>query len=421
MKKITSGIKKYKGELLYTLSNYTTPIITMVTNIVTAAFLTPNELGTIQSVLIILPYIAFLHLGVFNGLNRNIAFYKAQNNESKVQAMVNASYTMAIYNVIIGGLIGIAYLIYYSFYNPSKIYFLSSILLFLNLVFNPLIVHYETTYRSGQNFKTLGKITIIENIIYGITNLLPIWIGYLGKIIANGLRIITRYFLRFATQPFKAKEKGKFQDIYELIKTGFPLLIGGYLWGIIIVSDQTLIVKYLGTESLGLYSLSIFMMTAMLIIPVSLGTLLYPKASAQYGKTLNSKGLRSFYWKALFINIIVIFPLCAILYFTIEPLTHFFLPKYLMGVPAAKINILTCLTLISNGPSIIIGVVKKNTPLLVLYVVSIITMWLIGSLLPKNFINIENIAYLRFAVSALVCIFTLIYSYKLTGQDREAQ
>jgi O-antigen/teichoic acid export membrane protein len=417
MRVIKLALNKYKEEFIYTISSYTTPIITMITNLITAAFLTPSELGIIQSVLIILPYIAFLHLGVFNGLNRNIAFYKAQNNDFKVQAMINASFTVATYNLIIGGVIGIAYLIYYSLFHPSKIYFLSSILLFLNLVLNPLTIHYETNYRSAQNFKTLGKITMIENVLYGIANLLPIWIGYIGKIIANSIRVIVRFSFRCATQPLKATEKGKRQDIFELIKTGFPLLIGSYLWGIIIVSDQTLIVKYLGTESLGLYSLSIFMITAMLVIPVSLGTLLYPKASAQYGKTGNNKGLRSFYWKALSLNIIIIFPLSLLLYFTIEPLTHFFLPRYLSGVPAAKINTLTCLTLISNGPSIIIGVVKKNTPLLIVYAMSIMTIWIIGAVIPKSYISIENIAFLRFTVSIIICIFTLIYSYYLTGKD----
>ncbi len=421
MKKVTTGIKKYKGELLYTLSNYTTPIITMVTNIISAAFLNPNELGVISSVMILLPYIAFLHFGVFNGLNRNLAFYRAQGKHDKVQQMVNASHTVAILNSVIGAVIGICYIVYYAFFDASRIYFLSAVLLLLNLILNPLIVHFDTTYRSGQNFKVLGKITLWENIVYGITNLLPIWIGYIGKIIANGLRVCLRFTFRFATQPYKANATGKKEDMVELAKVGFPLLIGSYLWGVIMVSDQTLIVTHLGTESLGFYSLSIFMMSAMVIIPTSINTLLYPKAAAQYGKSGNNIGLRKFFWRALSINILVLVPLCAALYFLLEPLTEFFLPKYLSGVPAAKINILTCLTFVSNGPSIIIGVVKENVPLLIVYGLAILSIWVLGSLLPVKSYSIEKIAWLRFFISAFISVFTLFYAYYLTGKNKVAE
>jgi O-antigen/teichoic acid export membrane protein len=418
MSKIKAFQSKYKGEIIYTLSNYSTPVITIITNTISAAYLNPKDMGAIQTVMIIIPYFAFLHFGVFNGLNRNLAFYKAQENHEKVQDLVNASFTVSIINSILGLIIGLFYLTYYLINKSSEVHLYASILLITNLILNPITTHYDVTYRSGQNFKTLGKITFIENIIYSFTNLLPIWIGYLGKIIANWIKVVSRFSLRAITKPYKSNSIGKKNDIIELSKVGFPLLIGGYLWSLIMISDQTMIASMLGEESLGLYSLSIFMMTGMTVIPTSLNTLLYPKASAQYGKTKNNQDLKSFYWKALLTNFVVLVPLCFILYFAIEPMTKLILPNYLKGVNAAKINILTCLTFVSNGPSVIIGVVRKNTPLLVIYSISLILIWSIVYIFPFKNLTIETIAWFRFFISLFISIFTLIFSYYLTTLNK---
>ena len=420
MSKIKAFNSKYKGEIIYTLSNYTTPVITIITNTISAAYLDPKDMGAIQTVMIIIPYFAFLHFGVFNGLNRNLALYKAQENHAKVQELVNASYTVSLINSVIGFLIGLFYLSYYLLNHSSPVHLFASLLLILNLVLNPIATHYDVTYRSGQNFKTLGKITFFENMLFACTNLLPIWIGYLGKIIANGVKIIARFSFRFFTRPYKSTKFGTKTEIFELAKVGFPLLIGGYLWGIIMVCDQTMIASILGEESLGLYALSTFMMSGMMVIPTSLNTLLYPKAAAQYGLTKDNRALRSFYWKALLVNILVLGPLCGLLYFILEPMTEFLLPKYLPGVSAAKINLLTCLTFISNGPSVIIGVVRKNTPLLIVYIIALFLIWSIVYFMPKNDFSIEKIAWIRFIISCCISIFTLIYSYYLTNKNNFA-
>lgn len=417
MSVFNSIVQKYKGELFYTLATYSTPIITMATNMVAAAFLNPEELGIIQSVVLVLPYISFAHFGVFNGLNRNLAFYKAQGNLQKVQDMVNASVTVARFNAVVGLLIGLGFAFYYIFNSYATIYILSSFLLLLNLVLNPLTLHYDTTYRSGQNFKTLGKITLVENALYAMANFLPILMGYVGKIVANALKVFSRFLLRYYTKPYAATQRGQKQDIIELSKVGIPLLLGGYLWGILVVSDQTMIAQFLGPKDLGYYSLSVFMMSGIILIPTSLNSLFYPKASAQYGKSQNNKALRTFYWKALLINIAILFPLCIFLYLTIEPLTAYFIPKYLPGIPSAKINLLTCLTFISNGPSIIMGVVKKNTPLLVAYALMLGFMWVMGFITPKENLSIEFIAWLRFFSSLILSFFTLIYCYYLTSKN----
>jgi len=414
--KIKDYSNQYRGELIFLLSSYTTPIVGLVASFIAAAYIAPADFGSIQAVLLIAPYIAFLQLGTFNGLNRNLSFYKALGNDHKVQNMVNASKLVANVVSFIGGITAVGIIFYYIFvYEAERIVILASIALLLNLVFSPQSTHFDTTFRSGQEFKKLGKVKLIENGMNTLLGFLPIILGYLGRIIYDSFKSILGWFLRFKNQPYHVTDQGKFKDVKELIQIGFPLLLGGYILQLFLIADQSLIALFLGKEELGYYTLSKLILIAVPVIPQSIGMILYPKASALYGEVKNNNALKGFYWKSLLLNLIVLVPICLLLYFLIEPATMLVMPNYAPGIQAAKINILTCFTFISNGPSIIVGVVRRNSPLIFANAAALAAIWGSGWLLTgSGGGTIEEIAWLRCGAALILSVFTLGYSYYLT-------
>ena len=91
------------------------------------------------------------------------------------------------------------------------------------------------------------------------------------------------------------------------------------------------------------------------------------------------------------------------------------LPKYQPGLSAAKVNLLTCLALVSSGPSVVAGVLKKMFPILVCYGFGLGIIWGVGRYICLNGTpDIVDIAWLRFFVSAGVSIFVIGYNYWLT-------
>lgn len=414
--KLSQYVNRYKGELVFLISNYITPAVGLIVSVVATAYITPADFGAIQAVLLIIPYVSLLQLGTFNGLNRNLSFYKAQGDHEKVQRMVNASKLVANLVSVIGGSIAIIVIIYNLFIHTSElIVILTSGALFLSLVFRPQTTHFDTTFRSGQEFNTLGKIKFAESGVNTLIGLLPITLGYIGRIIYDSFKPVFEWFLRYLNQPYKATEKGKFEDIKELIKTGFPLLLGGYILQLFLIADQSVIALFLGKEQLGFYTLSKLILIAVPLIPQSLGVILYPKASGIYGKSKNNRALKVFFWRALIINIAVLAPLCLIVYISIEPVTLLIMPEYAPGIIAAKINVLTCFTFISYGPSIIVGVVKRNIPLIISNASALLLFWGSGWVLNQQYdAGIEEIAWIRFGTAFLLSIFTIGYSYYLT-------
>ena len=83
---------RYKSELIFLSSGFITPFVGFVVGLINAKYIPPYEMGVINSVLLIVNYLSFIQLGVFNGLNRNISFYKSKGKNYKVQSMVDTSF-----------------------------------------------------------------------------------------------------------------------------------------------------------------------------------------------------------------------------------------------------------------------------------------------------------------------------------------
>jgi O-antigen/teichoic acid export membrane protein len=232
------------------------------------------------------------------------------------------------------------------------------------------------------------------------------------------VRSAAGFFLRWRKQPYPAAAEFTRADFKELLHAGAPLLVCNYLWGTLCVADQSLIAIYLGETQLGFYTLSRLLMVAMMVIPSTMGMLLYPRASARYGKTGCRRDLRPFFWKALVVNMLIYAPLCGVAYLLLGPVVEWVLPKYIPGIHAAQINILTCLTFISCGPGVIAGAVKRNTPVMIAYGIGLAAIWSVGLYFCEfRTVSIEIIAMIRFGVSAAVALFVLIYSYRLTEKE----
>lgn len=415
---IENFIRRRKGEILYTASNFVSPVVSMLTSFIAAAFIVPKDMGIIQSVLLLATYMNFLQLGIFNGLNRNIAFYKSRNDLDRMQDMVDTSFRVSKIISIIGLVIGVLSVFYYGILAFDGFqYVLASILLLITLVLTPLRIHLETTYRSGQEFGQLGTIILKENLVFTILSALPIFIGYLGKIISDSIKLIVGFILRLEYLPIKAIGKGSLKSFKELLAVGFPLMISGYLWTVFTVADQSYIVTKLGTEQLGLYTLARFCMTAMIMVPTAINSLLYPKASAIYGKTMNPTDLKIFWRKSIVLLSIVLIPIIILGFLLITPLTYYFLPKYIGGINAAKITLMSGITFISMGPSVIMGTLRKNILYIIAISCSIGLFWGICLLFPSYFSTIENIAKLRLFISSMISIFIIIYTYYLIHKN----
>ncbi len=327
---------------------------------------------------------------------------------------VSASLYVSKWVSYIGLVFGVSLICYFLLNDYNNYYIFGSITLSIVLFCTPRISHYNSTYRSGKEFKRLGSILFIQNSVFLAFSFTAFVFGFFGKIVSDISNSVIGFFLRGKNAPIKVEAQFFRDELIDLVKVGFPLLLSGYLFTLFRIADQSIIAIKLGSEELGYYTISKLILSALPVIPTTIGVLLYPKASAKYGKTKDNRGLRPFFYKSLLLNISIVIPVCLVFYFSIPYLIQWFLPEYIPGIEAAKINVITCMTFVYIGPSIIIGVVRRNIPYICILGIVLLIFWLLPLMNSFMLDSIESIAYSRLYLSIVLSISTLLYSYYLT-------
>lgn len=408
------NIKKYindkKGDFIYLSSSIINPFVGMLNAIVASRYIEPNIMGVVNSTLLISSYASFAQLGVFNGLNRNIAYYKAKSDEERVQSMVDTSYLVAILITLVSFVLSFIYFIYTCFYG-SFILSASAFLLCIVLLTTNMTTHFDVTFRSGEEFKMLGIIKSKESVLSLVLCILPVFFNYIGYIIGYICRQLYGLYLRFKNRVYIYKKKQTFTSYKSLLEAGWPLLFGGYVWSIFSVADQTFISLNMTSEEMGLYNIARQCTTAIMVVPNAINTLLYPKAAALFGKTDDPRTLRPFIWKSLFLYIGVMLPICIAGYFFIPVFVESFLPKYVNGIRAAQISLLTGFTYIYFGPSVVFGVLKKNMAFNILILLLLGMFWVVAICFDKYILSINDIALLRLSFFVALMLVTILLSF----------
>lgn len=409
-------LKNNSGELIYLGSQYTTPIIGFLINILVMKYVGPDVLGKYQSIILWGTYFSFLQLGVFNGLNRNLSYYRGANKLHELRISTYTGFTFSLI-VAFASLIVVIFLFNSQLNDDTDIAKLAFIGLGITAFFQPMIIFLDTLYRTGQDFKKLGKYTLIDNTIYTLNTSLIIVFGYLGFVIQAIIKIFVGFFLRLFGKIKELKFIFSIHFFKEQLTTGFPLMINGYLYTTFFIFDQFYIINKFNSLELGYYNLARLVLFIIPIIPNSLNSVLYPKASIAYGQSGDDNQiLKKFFFKAVLINIIIVIPLVIFIYFFIEPFVVHFLPKYIQGIEYAKISVIGGLGFIFIGPSIILGVLKKNyVNFIFLGVLSLSTygLYFLGIF---NFNEIRSLIWFKNILFITYSIVMLFYVYSLVNK-----
>ncbi len=408
---LINTIKANKGELLYLFSQYTTPIIGFIVNIPVMAYIDPKLLGSYQSVILWSTYISFLQFGVFNGLNRNLSYYKGAGRHKDIEL---ATSTGLIFSLIVS-LVSLSVIICLLFTNindGTKETKLAILVLGTFAICQPLITYFDTLFRTGQDFKKLGKIIFVENIFYLSLSIFIYLSGYIGIIIQNSLKNLLSLILRIISKTQNISIKFSFKSLKEQLTTGFPILTNGYLYSIFFIFDQYYIVNHFEKIELGYYNLARLVLLLVPMIPNSLTSVFYPKASNIFGQSNDKKNvLKPIFFKTLIINCVVIIPIILIIYFFISPIVNQFLPNYIEGIEYAKISVIGGIGFIYIGPSVILGVLKKNS-LNFLFLISL-TLFTYGLSFMGilQFKSIESLIWYKNILFIGYSILMLAYTY----------
>jgi O-antigen/teichoic acid export membrane protein len=382
--------------------------LSFVVGVLTRNMLGPEQYGYWLTVSMLFSFVPLFQLGTVNAMNRDVPFYLARKDYIRAQEIKNLTlsfiFTLPLFLVVIFLLIsGLLFFIDIS-YEYQIGFLLASFISF----FIFLSTYVEMYYKSEQNFRMASKLVSVKSVSQSLITLLFIYfIGYEGLYIGMLLALIIEVIIgRKSFQGFKFQfdlNKDK-----ELIKTGFPILLVGLIWSILIASDRLIITIFMTPEDLGNYGVGMLIFNSIMLLPQVIGQVFYPKVvelvSMQNYKEIYRQYLRVNSFLAILMALLIL-----VLYLVFPLFVNLFIPDYNRGVAAGQVLILGIypLTLV-NFAANYFNATKNHK---VYFLIQVITIF-INIILCIIFISIHfDIISIAWATSISYFLYSIIMNY----------
>jgi O-antigen/teichoic acid export membrane protein len=353
-------------------------------------------------------FVPLFQLGTVNAMNREVPFYLARKDYNRVREIKNLtlSFIFTLPLILVVMFFTISGLLF--FIDISYEYQIGFLLASFISFFIFLSSYVEMYYKSEQNFRMASKLVSVKSVLLSLVTILFVYfIGYEGLYIGMLLALIIEVIIgKKSFQGFKFQFDLK--KYKKLIKTGFPILLVGLIWSILIASDRLIITIFMTPEDLGNYGVGMLIFNTIMLLPQVIGQVFYPKVvelvSMQNYKEIYRQYLRVNSFLAIFMALLIL-----VLYLIFPLFINLFMPDYIRGVSAGQVLILGIypLTLI-NFSANYFNATKNHKVYIVIQVITI----LINIILSLIFILIHfDIVSIAWATSISYFIYFIMMNY----------
>ena len=340
--------------------------LTFIYNFYIKKFVMPYEFGIFTSANLVLLYMGYLQFGVLNAFNRDYPRLLGQGNETEFKKLRNTVFTYLLLLYALIALIVIFFTVL--LIKKNRI----TDLLGIGIIINSLVVFFnsinnflDVSTKSEGNVIYASSIGIIKTIFLVSVGYFSVraW-NFYGMFVAIGVSTLIPF-------PFYLKKIFNLQFsfdkklLYELIKSGLPLLINSLVWTVMMSVDKFVILSFMDMSDLGIYSTALLGFSTLVLIPKSISQIFYIKMSVKYGETNSTQVLLNFADQFTFIISICTSSVALIAFFMLPVIIDWFIPNYSDGIQAAKILIIgVSLYSTTMMYSNVFSVLKLNSKLL---------------------------------------------------------
>lgn len=410
--KIKEVINRSSEHIYYVGATVISAGVHFLYSIYVKAHIEPLEYGIYSTCLLLQTYMTYVQLGTLNAFNRDYPQLIGASDKESAKRYRNTTFSFLLIIFGIATLI-ITVLLFATGYENDTRYTYGLILCAVITTVTMLENFLASRVRIDGGFKYTSFVLVAELISVGIGSLMISRSGYYTLYfvtIGSMLIGILLYYKKGMSDLRFSVDK---QLLRRIIISGMPLLINSLIWTIVNSIDKFVILGFINTEALGVYSIAQMTFSYMVLIPTAMSQLFYVKLGKVYGATKDVKKLNSVAIKYTLVLAMVISYIVICAYFFMGPLVDWIMPKYSGGIRAAQILLLGLAiyspTMVNSN---ILTILKKNTALLrgSIYLCILNTACSVG-LVVFGGANIENVA-LGTAISYLIRTAILVYQLR---------
>ena len=309
-------------------------VLQAITGFLVARFLFPNEYGLWSLFAVVLIYSAQLHLGSINLMHKEVPFLLAGKDSAAAQQVTNFAFTLSLTNCVFAAfLICAAALLW----RPPSVSLLQLLLLAFLVISQELFVFVNYWLRAYQRFSTLsGYLNLYAccnlALVAGLgwwKHLTGVLLGYVITSAGVALCFMVRQHIRPAYR-LRMPE-------WKSLGSAFQLLLWTMMFVFLTTLDRVFISWRLGMLALGLFGVSLLLCNLVYNTADVVLQVLFPTASSLAGSRQSAQRIARLLLNSSRTLSYILAVVLGLGFLLLPAMVPVLLPRYTLGIPAARI------------------------------------------------------------------------------------
>ena len=393
--------------------------ISMFQGIMVLKLMDPSDYGVWASIMLIYEYGIYFHLGLINGMERSIPFFRGRNEHDRAHRVGGVCKSNLLILVCFGAAILVAVvLIPGRNWSPEVrlgIFAVTlSAFLFLGTQF------YMALLKVNQKFRKAGLIQLVISISM-LACLVLIWryrfYGLCFRAVITALFGLV--FAAWFAKAYHQKMEFDANVTLYLIRIGFPLMFIGSIALVLFSMDRIIIVSFLGTTLVGYYGICVALFRMMNLFPMAVGQVFAPVMANSYGASASPSLLLKYAVRASLIAFSMSAASSAFLYFFIPFFVRKFLNDYSYGIPAAQITLISgMLVALSVGAGFLLQTIMRQLEYFLVILISAATLFVASVIFISRGFDINGVAWSMVMGCSIYTIGLWVYVFIFCRREK---
>jgi len=396
---------------IFSVSSYFANIAYFLRGFLNASIVGPSMYGLWAGLNIILSFGFYAHMGVLQGMSREIPYNLGKGDERKADVVrANAFGFCIITSIIIAILIVICSLFFRERLGLTGMAGIVTISILI--VVQNTVTFYRLALASIKRFSIIAMADFLFPVVCVVLTILLVtkWniYGIYAVAIFGPLAIIS--FFYFKTR-YKPRIRLDFKIIFKLVKIGLPLLSLFLFPFILFTVDKILILKFLGATELGYYALALLIFRFITYLPMVVNRVVEPRLFREYGETEDIKSLKKYLLvptkaMATFLPLFI-----GIVYFISSFVIRYFMPYYMPSLGPLFIVLFGKFFLLFAPTTVsFLTAVNKQNRVPYFYLIAAFLSALLDFLVLKMGFGLRGVAFTTAIVSFLLGTSFFLYA-----------
>jgi O-antigen/teichoic acid export membrane protein len=324
----------------YAFTQYLVRASLMLRGVIAAKLLGPQPYGAWNALQLMMDYGLFAPLGTQQGLDQAVPARMGSASAEQLDRLKRAG----LFNILATTLAFGAGCLLWASYGSSRVlgaWGFAGIAGALAVVLTTNLAYYHLTLlRSHGNITAVSGWYFWQGLVGAVIGLAGIrWFGMWSLLWGWLLgTVVAAAYTRWQGRAIAPLAPSPSADSLLLLQVGFPMFVFTGSTLVMRSLDRLIILRYLGTEDLGLYSLAVMALTFLLYLPDSISYVLYPNFVREYSaagrdpEAIRPRAERVLRSLSLFVP-----ALCGLAWLLSQPMAMAVLPQFLPGVASMRL------------------------------------------------------------------------------------